>query len=99
MIFVKFLVDELPYDVDILENLEYKWLEIGNKDGYTHHYCSHCGVDAINYPVMKEDFDENFDGELYSTGFMQTGIHEFLTPYCPYCGAKLSIDNSNKNSY
>ena len=82
-----------------MEKLEYKWLEMGNKDGYTHHYCSHCGVDAINYPVMEEDFDENFDGELYSTGFMQTGIHEFLTPYCPYCGAKLSIDNSNKNSY
>ena len=26
---------------------------------------------------MEDDFDENFDGELYSTGFMQTGIHEY----------------------
>lgn len=56
MIFVKFLVDELPYY-------------------------------------------DSYDGELYSTGFMQTGIHEFLIPYYPYCGMKLSLDNSNKDSY
>ena len=66
---------------------------------YTHHYCSHFGVDAINYPVIGEDFDENFDGELYSTGFMKIGIHEFLTPYCPHCGVKLSLNDSDKDSY
>lgn len=82
-----------------MEELEYKWLELGDKDSYTHHYCSHCGVNAINYPVMEECFDEGFDDELYLTGFMQTRIHEFLTPYCPYCGVKLSLNNSNKESY
>ena len=82
-----------------MEELGYKWFVIGNKDGYTHHYCSHCGVDAINYPVMGEYFDENFDGELCSTGFMQTRIHEFLTPYCPHCGVKLILNDSNETSY
>lgn len=71
-----------------MEKLEYKWLNTDNEDGYTHHCCGNCGVKAINYPVM---------GELYSIGFIQTGIHEFLTPYCPYCGVKLSIDDSNED--
>lgn len=99
---MKFLVNKPSLTMkfvqgDILEKLEYKWLNTDNEDGYTHHCCGNCGVKAINYPVMVEDFDEDYDGELYSIGFIQTGIHEFLTPYCPYCGVKLSIDDSSED--
>lgn len=99
---MKFLVDNPPLTMkfmqgDILEKLEYKWLNTDNEDGYTHHCCGNCGIEAISYPVMVEDFDEDYDGELYLIGFIQTGIHEFLTPYCPYCGVKLSIDDSSED--
>lgn len=81
---MKFLVNKPSLTMkfvqgDILEKLEYKWLNTDNEDGYTHHCCGNCGVKAINYPVMVEDFDEDYDGELYSIGFIQMNGRQLMS--------------------
>jgi len=59
-------------------------------DGFLHHRCSRCKHDAVSFPDMQEDFDENIDGEFESIGYRQMGIIEELTPFCPYCGAEMN---------
>lgn len=55
--------------------------ELDNYD-YEHYCCSDCGKPTI----FESTSDEDYDGCEY-----ETGIGEYLTPYCPNCGAKMNV--------
>ncbi|MCQ2088482.1 MAG: hypothetical protein MJZ37_10550 [Bacilli bacterium] len=80
-----------PIDAETVRHghweLRYEYIE--NDDGWQHNRCSHCKRDAAFYPTFAEDWDEDIDGEWVSLGIFQNGIEEFLTDYCPNCGAKM----------
>ena len=80
--------DLISNGVKIIENG--KWVVYADKDGYNHHRCNKCGIPALFYPDMEEDFDEDIDGGWVSLGNRQVGIIEFLTDYCPRCGSNMS---------
>ena len=67
-----------------------RWIERLDGDGeFVHHMCSECKADAFFQYIIEADWDENIDGEWYNRGDEITGIEEFLTDYCPNCGAKM----------
>lgn len=65
-----------------------KWI-IGHRayDEYAHHMCSNCKKDAIFNYVYVNDYAEGFYGAMEYVGQREDGISEFLTDYCPSCGA------------
>lgn len=76
-------------DADVTEVVYSKWeLYDGHEDGYSHHRCSHCKTDAIFTYDMEPMYDEGYDGEWHYITDIDVGINEYLTPFCPYCGAK-----------
>lgn len=58
------------------------WDKQCQQDGYEHYCCSDCGKPAI--------FESTYDIDCDYTEY-QTGIGQYLTPYCPNCGAKMNI--------
>lgn len=72
--------------------IEGEWIinEADNK--WTSHKCTACGKPAIYEENIMDDYDEDIDGEWRCIGTITTGITEYLTPYCPFCGAKLKND-------
>ena len=74
-----------------------RWIEHEEtqEDAYSHHKCSECNVNAPFYYKMREDWDEGMDGEWYSIGLVDDGINEYLTDYCPNCGAKMEVDHED----
>ena len=77
-----------------------RWIEHEEtqEDAYSHHKCSECNVNAPFYYKMREDWDEGMDGEWYSIGLVDDGINEYLTDYCPNCGARMDGDSDAKES-
>lgn len=75
-----------------------RWIEHEEtqEDAYSHHKCSECNVNAPFYYKMREDWDEGMDGEWYSIGLVDDGINEYLTGYCPNCGARMDGDDDAK---
>ena len=76
---------------DVAQVVHGRWIEHEEtqEDAYSHHKCSECNVNAPFYYKMREDWDEGMDGEWYSIGLVDDGINEYLTDYCPNCGAKM----------
>lgn len=71
-----------------------RWVERLDGDcEFVHHMCSECKADAFFQYIIEADWDENIDGEWYNRGDEITGIEEFLTDYCPHCGAKMRGDS------
>lgn len=71
-----------------------RWIERLDGDGeFVHHMCSECKADAFFQYIIEADWDENIDGEWYNRGDEITGIEEFLTDYCPHCGARMDGDD------
>lgn len=71
-----------------------RWIERLDGDcEFVHHMCSECKADAFFQYIIEADWDENIDGEWYNRGDETTGIEEFLTDYCPHCGAKMDGDS------
>lgn len=81
-------IDKAP-TVDVHAHWELRYEDIKNDDGWQHNRCSHCKHDAVFYPTFDEDWDEDMDGEWVSLGTFQDGIEEFLTDFCPFCGATM----------
>lgn len=81
--------------VDAVEVVHGRWIEHEEtqEDAYSHHKCSECNVNAPFYYKMREDWDEGMDGEWYSIGLVDDGINEYLTDYCPNCGARMDGDD------
>lgn len=70
-----------------------RWIERLDGDcEFVHHMCSECKADAFFQYIIEADWDENIDGEWYNRGDEITGIEEFLTDYCPHCGAKMDSE-------
>ena len=75
-----------------------RWIERLDGDGeFVHHMCSECKADAFFQYIIEADWDENIDGEWYNRGDEITGIEEFLTDYCPHCGARMDGDDDATN--
>lgn len=60
-------------------------------DTYVHHMCSECKADAIFKNFVIYDWDEGIDGEWQYNGQITVGIEEYLTDFCPNCGAKMDL--------
>lgn len=75
-----------------------RWIERLDGDcEFVHHMCSECKADAFFQYIIEADWDENIDGEWYNRGDEITGIEEFLTDYCPHCGARMDGDDDATN--
>lgn len=77
-------------------------------DGHTHHMCSNCREDAVfdyiyedNYKVTPEcnyeyndvtGYEAHLDYHYTYIGQKDVDIKEFLTNYCPHCGAMIKKD-------
>lgn len=73
-----------------------KWIieEDDLVDEWLHHKCSSCEALApFNYQYS-EDYDEGMDGEWYSLGIVESGIYEYITPYCPNCGEEMDCSEA-----
>lgn len=90
-------VHRLPV-ADVAPVVHGRWIEHEEtqEDAYSHHKCSECNVNAPFYYKMREDWDEGMDGEWYSIGLVDDGINEYLTDYCPNCGARMDGDDDAK---
>lgn len=77
------------YDVETVRHGRWIEHEETQEDAYSHHKCSECNVNAPFYYKMLDDWDEGMDGEWYSIGLVDDGINEYLTDYCPNCGASM----------
>lgn len=83
--------EDLSPSIELKPLLHAYWkTDEDNHDGWIHHICSNCKQSALYYPIFSEDYDEDIDGEWVTLGMMQNDIDEFLTDYCPYCGAKMN---------
>ena len=59
------------------------------------HRCSVCKAEAIFECIYQPMYDENYDGEMEYIAEEFAGIREYLTEYCPSCGAKLKGGDSD----
>ena len=65
-----------------------------SEDGYYHHMCSDCKVDAPFHYAYVDDYDEGLDGEWFYLGQRENGIVEHMGNYCPNCGARMDLEVS-----
>lgn len=63
-------------------------------DEWMHHKCSSCDSLALFSYEYSEDFDEGMDGEWFSLGYIESGMCEHITPYCPNCGAEMDCGDA-----
>lgn len=83
------IIDEQA-TADVREVIHGKWeLYDEHEDEYEHHRCSICKEDAIFTYEMESMYDEDFDGEWRYVTDICAGIDEYLTEFCPHCGAKM----------
>ena len=96
------LPDDVPYKAsvkrvlmqspvaDVAEVVHGKWeMNLCDEDDYEHHRCSICKSLALFAYENETIWDENSDGDMVECGEFTSGINEYLTPYCPNCGAKM----------
>lgn len=64
-----------------------RWLIDYESPDWTRHKCSVCGKRPISEIIVREDYEEDANGYWCHTGQRETGVHEYLTPHCPWCGS------------
>ena len=75
---------------DVVEVVHGKWeMYLCDEDALEHHQCSVCENFALFSYENETIWDENSDGDIVECGEFTSGINEYLTPYCPICGAKM----------
>ena len=66
-----------------------RWEKVEGSSGWERHRCSVCKKEATFKYEYIDDYDEDMDGEWEYIGQRENGITEYLTDYCPNCGAKM----------
>lgn len=75
---------------DVVEVVHGEWeMYLCDEDACEHHRCSVCENFALFSYENEPIWDENSDGDIVECGVFTSGINEYLTPYCPICGAKM----------
>lgn len=86
----EFILDEAPTaDVAEVKHGEWKLCDDAFGNDVEYHRCSVCKSEAIFECIYQPIYDENYDGEMEYIAEEFAGINEFLTDYCPHCGAKM----------
>lgn len=77
------------YGVEFAEVVHGRWKKVEGSSGWEQHRCSVCKKEAIFKVDYIDDYDEGVDGEWEYIGRTENGITEYLTDYCPNCGADM----------
>lgn len=82
------------------EMVEYGEIKHGNwveKEEDGRRYCSVCGKAAFIKLTAYPEYDYNWEEELEFTGRVEYEEEEVLTPFCPYCGAEMKMEEKNES--